>query len=78
VRVKKLRLPKLAQVSEISQLKCYNRYFWQKKYAHPVNGSASSSSGQPRIAFEIAEQALSKWRSKRDPEAGESIHTCAK
>jgi hypothetical protein len=35
MRVKKLRLPKLAQVSEISELNCYNRYFWQKKYAHP-------------------------------------------
>jgi hypothetical protein len=25
----------VAQVSEISELNCYNRYFWQKKYAHP-------------------------------------------
>jgi hypothetical protein len=33
-----------------------------------VNGSASSSS-QPRLASEIAEQTLSKWRPKRDPEA---------
>ncbi len=31
-----------------------------------VNGSESSSS-QPRLASEIAEQTLSKWRPKRDP-----------
>jgi hypothetical protein len=31
-----------------------------------VNGSESASS-QPRLASEIAEQTLSKWRPKRDP-----------
>jgi hypothetical protein len=33
-----------------------------------ANGSGSLSS-QPRLASEIAEQTLSKWRPKRDPEA---------
>jgi hypothetical protein len=33
-----------------------------------VNGNESASS-QPRLASEIAEQTLSKWRPKRDPEA---------
>jgi hypothetical protein len=35
VRIVKGRQPKRAQVPEITELNCYNRYFRQQKYAHP-------------------------------------------
>jgi len=34
-RLTTFRRLRLVQVSEVSELKCYNRGFWQKKYAQP-------------------------------------------
>jgi hypothetical protein len=31
----KLSRQQVAQVAEITELHCYNRYFWQKRYATP-------------------------------------------
>jgi hypothetical protein len=34
-RVTQLRQPQLTQVAEITELNCYNRYFFQERYATP-------------------------------------------